>query len=214
MKERIKFIIFVCLAVLASYFFFYYSISQRSSIPYNYYRQMEEFPFNRVSYLMLYCDLEDVLDKNRTLLDSLEKVYTQEIWQIDSLNRVALIMQSYLEAVPEVKQNIPKHEIVQVKRIASAYIMNSPAYMNRGIDNNVIHEEGRGADETTVCLIYLSNGEIIKAGLDNNSHWLGCAEGERVLKTTALEIVPEYNRYNKKLVKYTVEERVSYQPLY
>lgn len=213
MKKRVKFIIYVYLSVLGGYLVFVGFASLHNCHPYKYYRQAEEFSFNRASYFVLYEDLENVLDKNMSLL----KTYTAKTDELkctkDSLNRVGHIIATYFNALPEAVKSAPKYEILRIERVASADIMNSPAYYNRSIHNNVIRENGQGADDKTVCLIYLNNGEIIQAGLENGSCWLGIQEGERVLKTTSLKMTPRYVSGNN-LDSYTAAPTTDYQPLY
>ena len=114
----------------------------------------------------------------------------------------------YRECREQLKGYKPKVETVRVLRAASSYVMNNPAFYNRDIANNVISENGEGADNESIYVLYLSDGTIIKASPRDKPQWLGVKVGEKVRKVTSLKIQEEGD-YSYKVV--TV---VDYNPLY
>lgn len=116
-------------------------------------------------------------------------------------------LSSYIACQKELFGTKPKTEILLIKRTASLYVMNNPAYYNRDIVNNKITEKGQGADNENIYVLYLSDGTIIKASPRNKPQWLGTKVGEKVRKTTAKEAVLHGNTYK-------VETVVKYSPLY
>lgn len=122
-------------------------------------------------------------------------------------------LDSYRESREQLKKGPkPKVETVRVLRAASSYVMNNPAFYNRHIRyngiNNVISENGKGADNENIYVLYLSDGTIIKASPRDKPQWLGVKVGEKVQKVTSLKMQKEGD-YTYKVV--TV---VDYNPLY
>lgn len=118
-------------------------------------------------------------------------------------------LDSYRECREQLKKGPkPKVETVRVLRAASSYVMNNPAFYNRDIANNVISENGEGADNESIYVLYLSDGTIIKSSPRDKPQWLGVKVGEKVRKVTSLKMLKEGD-YSYKVV--TV---VDYNPLY
>lgn len=114
---------------------------------------------------------------------------------------------TYRECKKQLAGSKPKVEILRVLRTASSFVMNSPAYYNRDISNNTIEEEGRGADEEDIYVLYLSDGTVLKASPRDKPQWLGTKVGEKVRKTISCEAVLHDNAYK-------VDTIVRYSPLY
>lgn len=114
---------------------------------------------------------------------------------------------TYRECKKQLVGHKPKVEILRVMRTASSFVMNSPAYYNRDISNNTIEEDGRGADEEDIYVLYLSDGIVIKASPRDKPQWLGTKVGEKVRKTISCEAVLHDNAYK-------VDTIVRYSPLY
>lgn len=123
------------------------------------------------------------------------------------LNRAKERLSSYIACQKELSGTKPKTEILLIKRTASLFVMNNPAYYNRDIVNNEITEKGQGADNENIYVLYLSDGAIIKASPRNKPQWLGTKVGEKVRKITVREAVLHGDVYN-------VETVVKYSPLY
>ncbi len=116
-------------------------------------------------------------------------------------------LSSFRKCQKELVNKKTKHEVLRVKRIASSFIMNNPAYYKRDISNNNISEDGHGADNENIYMLYLSDGTVIKASPRVNPQWLGVKTGEKVLKTTSEEPVLHGDTYS-------VETVSKYTPLY
>lgn len=114
---------------------------------------------------------------------------------------------TYRECKKQLAGSKPKVETLRVLRAASSFVMNSPAYYNRDISNNTIEEEGRGADEEDIYVLYLSDGTVLKASPRDKPQWLGTKVGEKVRKTISCEAVLHDNAYK-------VDTIVRYSPLY
>ena len=114
---------------------------------------------------------------------------------------------TYRECKKQLVGHKPKVEILRVMRTASSFVMNSPAYYNRDISNNTIEEDGRGADEEDIYILYLSDGTVLKASPRDKPQWLGTKVGEKVRKTISCEAVLHDNAYK-------VDTIVRYSPLY
>ena len=114
---------------------------------------------------------------------------------------------TYRECKKQLVGHKPKVEILRVMRTASSFVMNSPAYFNRDISNNTIKEDGQGADEEDIYVLYLSDGTVLKASPRDKPQWLGTKVGEKVRKTISCEAVLHDNAYK-------VDTIVRYSPLY
>lgn len=114
---------------------------------------------------------------------------------------------TYRECKKQLAGSKPKVETLRVLRAASSFVMNSPAYYNRDISNNTIEEDGRGADEEDIYILYLSDGTVLKASPRDKPQWLGTKVGEKVRKTISYEAVLHDNAYK-------VDTIVRYSPLY
>lgn len=117
------------------------------------------------------------------------------------------LLDSYRECLEQQKGHKPKIETVRVVRAASSFVMNSPASFNRDISNNTIKENGHGADEEDVYMLYLSDGKIIKASPRDKPQWLGTKVDEKVRKVTSLQPRQHNNAFS-------LDTIVDYQPLY
>lgn len=114
---------------------------------------------------------------------------------------------TYRECKKQLAGSKPKVETLRVLRAASSFVMNSPAYFNRDISNNTIKEDGQGADEEDIYVLYLSDGTVLKASPRDKPQWLGTKVGEKVRKTISCEAVLHDNAYK-------VDTIVRYSPLY
>ena len=114
---------------------------------------------------------------------------------------------TYRECKKQLAGSKPKVETLRVLRTASSFVMNSPAYFNRDISNNTIKEDGKGADEEDIYVLYLSDGTVLKASPRDKPQWLGTKVGEKVRKVTSCEAVLHDNAYK-------VDTIVRYSPLY
>ena len=114
---------------------------------------------------------------------------------------------TYRECKKQLVDHKPKVEILRIMRTASSFVMNSPAYYNRDISNNTIEEDGQGADEEDIYVLYLSDGTVLKASPRDKPQWLGTKVGEKVRKTISCEAVLHDNAYK-------VDTIVRYSPLY
>lgn len=114
---------------------------------------------------------------------------------------------TYRECKKQLAGSKPKVETLRVLRTASSFVMNSPAYFNRDISNNTIKEDGKGADEEDIYVLYLSDGTVLKASPRDKPQWLGTKVGEKVRKVTSYEAVLHGNTYK-------VDTIVRYSPLY
>ena len=145
----------------------------------------------------------------RTRIHALKDAFEER----DELSRGVKNHQHALDSYRECREQLkkgpkPKVETVRVLRAASSYVMNNPAFYNRNIANNVIMENGKGADNENIYVLYLSDGTIIKSSPRDKPQWLGVKVGEKVRKVTSLKIQEEGD-YSYKVV--TV---VDYNPLY
>ena len=126
-------------------------------------------------------------------------------------------LDSYRECREQLKAHKPKVETVRVLRAASSYVMNNPAFYNRNIKyngiDNTITENGKGADNENIYVLYLSDGTIIKASPRDKPQWLGVQVGEKVRKVTSLKIQREEDDYTYNYT-YKVVTVVDYNPLY
>lgn len=128
---------------------------------------------------------------------------------------------------------VDKKEIVYVRRMASASIMNNPAFYEKHYSGNQIAAKGKGVENEDLTVIYLSDGAIIKASPKRNPEWLGVTIGEKVLKTGGkhvksnqikhyyylLHVGPIRSRYSEPAEIITAsdfyyEAYVDYKPLY
>lgn len=114
---------------------------------------------------------------------------------------------TYRECKKQLAGSKPKAETLRVLRTASSFVMNSPASFNRDIRNNTIKENGQGADEEDIYVLYLSDGKVFKSSPRDKPQWLGTKAGEKVRKVTSCEAVLDGNTYK-------VDTIVRYSPLY
>lgn len=154
-----------------------------------------------------------VPDEYLEQMSALQKAFEEGDEFSNGVKNYQHALDSYRECREQLKKGPkPKVETVRVLRAASSYVMNNPAFYNRNIKyngvDNVITENGKGADDKDIYMLYLSDGTIIKASPRDKPQWLGVQVGEKVRKVTSLKIQEEGD-YTYKVV--TV---VDYNPLY
>lgn len=150
---------------------------------------------------------EQQIDEQENLLISYRSDLHRQSQSKAELNGAKQRLFSYRACQKELAGTKPKTEILRIKRAASSYVMNNPAYYNRDIVNNKITESGRGADNENIYVLYLSDGTVIKAGPRDKPQWLGAKVGEKVRKTISAEAVLHGNTYK-------IDTVVKYSPLY
>lgn len=176
------------------------------------------FELNRKVSFLAGKDLEKVLPdqtlNNEQQIDEQEEQILSYMGDLNKLRESNLELDgakkrllSYIACQIKLSGVKPKTEILQIKRTASMFVMNNPAYYNRDIVDNKITEKGQGADNENIYVLYLNDGTIIKASPRNKPQWLGTKVGEKVRKTTVKEAVLHGDVYK-------VETVVKYSPLY
>lgn len=151
-----------------------------------------------------------------------------------SIQQSETLWSSYQDSTRNV---ILKKEIIYIRRMASASVMNSPTTYEKNYYGSVITENGRGAENEDFTVFALSDGTIIKASPKVNSEWLGTTVGEKVLKITGkrlkakteskmyLPATAQYfnwfgswswggKEYVTVITGFTYEDYTTYQPLY
>lgn len=176
------------------------------------------FKLDAATYFFISSALHDKMEKDFIENWGLKSEYTGNIsacyYRLSYLNvydnerkKTKQQLATYRECKKQLVGHKPKVEILRVMRTASSFVMNSPAYYNRDISNNTIEEDGRGADEEDIYVLYLSDGTVLKASPRDKPQWLGTKVGEKVRKTTSCEAVLHGNAYK-------VDTIVRYSPLY
>ena len=146
-------------------------------------------------------------------------VIVSTIERKQTYNWQSALLEEYINAHKKVTEADKKVEIVYVRRMSSAFIMNSPAFYKRDIgSNNTITRKGGGADEQDITVILLSDGHVIKASPRSSAQWLGVTVGGKVRKTTY-----KWFKFNKPGIPFDwedpiggigVKDTIVYQPLY
>ncbi len=146
------------------------------------YRESETFELNPINYIFVKSDLEDFSAQELLLQCSFAEEKKQKLQsRLDWQKQIA---EQWLALEDSLKKSPEKREIVYVQRIAASHIMMAPAYYKKNYAGNIISEEGKGAEKEKFCVIYLSDGKIIKASTKSNTAFMGIQIGEKVLKTT------------------------------
>ncbi len=176
------------------------------------------FKLDAATYFFISSALHDKMKKDFIENWGLKSEYTGNIsacyYRLSYLNvygnerkKTEQQLATYRECKKQLVGHKPKVEILRVMRTASSFVMNSPAYFNRDISNNTIKEDGKGADEEDIYVLYLSDGTVLKASPRDKPQWLGTKVGEKVRKTISCEAVLHDNAYK-------VDTIVRYSPLY
>ena len=176
------------------------------------------FKLDAATYFFISSALHDKMEKDFIEDWGLKSEYTGNIsacyYRLSYLNvydkerkKTKQQLATYRECKKQLAGSKPKVETLRVLRTASSFVMNSPAYYNRDISNNTIKEDGKGADEEDIYVLYLSDGTVLKASPRDKPQWLGTKVGEKVRKTISCEAVLHDNAYN-------VDTIVRYSPLY
>ena len=158
-----------------------------------------------------------VPDEYLEQMSALQKAFEEGDEFSNGVKNYQHALDSYRECREQLKGHKPKVETVRVLRTASSYVMNNPSFYNRNIQyngvDNVITENGKGADDKDIYMLYLSDGTIIKASPRDKPQWLGVQVGEKVRKVTSLKIQREEDDYTYNYT-YKVVTVVDYNPLY
>lgn len=164
--------------------------------------------FSQITFVSCeYIPMQSVPDKYKFYLSTYNPETNGYNTSVQAIKDKQKLLDSYRECLEQQKRLKPKVEIVRVLRANSSFVMNSPASFNRDISNNTIKENGHGADEEDIYMLYLSDGKIIKASPRDKSQWLGTKVGEKVRKVTSLQPRQHNNAFS-------LDTIVDYQPLY
>lgn len=164
--------------------------------------------FSQITFVSCeYIPMQSVPDKYKFYLSTYNPETNGYNTSVQAIKDKQKLLDSYRECLEQQKRLKPKVEIVRVLRANSSFVMNSPASFNRDIRNNTIKENGHGADEEDIYMLYLSDGKIIKASPRDKSQWLGTKVGEKVRKVTSLQPRQHNNAFS-------LDTIVDYQPLY
>lgn len=180
-----------------------------------YLMQKDELSPSCASFFILKDVLDTTITGNKNLYQTYESFLRSSRMaerKVRIQKQKTILWETYAKTYQEAQQQIStakrKREIIYVKRVASAFIMNNPAFYKRRISDNVITEKGQASDEEMLTMFYLSDGNIIKSSPKQNSKWLGLKVGEKVLKISGFKL--SFDKKNG----YGVIAYTEYQPLY
>ena len=168
----------------------------------------DELSLSRTDFYILRNVLDSALKDNEALYQTYGSFLISSRNTEEETAAFETYADTYQKAQQQIETSEKKQEIVYVKRIASAFVMNNPAFYKRQISNNVITENGKGTDSELLTLFYLSDGKIMKSSPKQNSNWLGLKVGEKVLKTTGIKLYFDIKK------GYSTVSYTEYKPLY
>lgn len=193
---KFKYIVYVVIATILLYFGLKTPVRK-------YCLQKQELTLTPASCLFLRPQFQELQNKR----DSLIEAYLASVKSCNKWKKNCSLLRSAAQKLPLCKE--AKEEIVYIKRVSSAFIMNSPASYELSISNNMIKEDGEGEDTENLTMFYLSDGKIIRSSPKQNSDWLGAKEGEKVLKTRGICLV-----FDEETELYDAVSYTEYTPLY